>query len=87
VYGLLAGDCHSGGEWVLAYSPTSSAATSRNCPVTLTSLDQRVVTVATNDVTGAQTVVAVGAGSTSIDVSVNGVSRLVVPVTVTGIGN
>jgi hypothetical protein len=78
VYGFLAG------EWVLAYSPTSSAATSRNCPITLTSLDHTVATIATNDVTGAQTVVAAGAGSTSITVSVHGSPRLVVPVTVTG---
>jgi len=79
VYGFLAG------EWVLAYSPTSNATTSRNCPVTLTSLDQTVATIATNDVTGAQTVVAAGPGRTSITVSVHGVSRLVVPVTVTGV--
>ena len=79
VYGFLAG------EWVLAYSPTSSAATSRNCPVTLTSLEQTVATIVTNDVTGAQVVAAAGPGRTSITVSVQGVPRLVVPVTVTGV--
>ena len=78
VYGLL------DGEWVVAYSPTSSDSTSRNCPIALTSFDPSVAAISTNDVTGAQTVVAAGVGATSITVSVRGAGDLVVPVTVTG---
>jgi pimeloyl-ACP methyl ester carboxylesterase len=78
VYGLL------DGEWVVAYSPTSSDSTSRNCPIALTSFDPSVAAISANDVTGAQTVVAAGVGATSITVSVRGAGDLVVPVTVTG---
>ena len=82
VYGLL------NGEWRLAHSPTSSSSTSRNCAVTLDSSSSNVVDFMTNAVTGAQTVVATGAGTATIEVSVQGVAGTVsVPVTVVGIGN
>ena len=76
VYGLL------DGEWVLAYSPTSKDSTSRNCRITLTTSDSSVATISTNEVTGAQSVVAAGAGATSITVTVQGAGKVSVPVTV-----
>jgi hypothetical protein len=77
VYGLL------DGQWVLAHSPTSSAATSRNCPITLESRDPGVATIVTNEVTGAQAVIAAGPGVTTIQVGVKGGGSVDVPVTVT----
>jgi pimeloyl-ACP methyl ester carboxylesterase len=78
VYGLL------GGQWVLAYSPTTKSSTSRNCPITLKSSNTAVASIVTNDVTGAQAVVAAGAGNASITVTVQGAPSLAVPVTVAG---
>jgi hypothetical protein len=82
VYGLL------NNQWLLAYSPTSSASSSRNCAVTLTSSDVAVVDFVTNDVTKSETAVATGVGNATIEVSVQGVAgTLSVPVSVTGVGN
>ena len=62
-----------GTDWVLA-----------SCLVTLESHDDAVATIATNDTTSAQTVVAVGIGVTKISVSVKDRGTLTVPLTVTG---
>ena len=87
VYGLL------GGQWVLAYSPTSvlesTPSINRNCPVTLTSSNPAVVGFVTNSVTGATVPVAKGVGTATISVTVQGFTGTIpsVPVTVTGVGN
>ena len=65
VYGLL------NGEWVLANSPALTSS-SRDCPITLQSSDPSVAAISTNDVTGAQTVAAVGPGNATISISVKG---------------
>jgi hypothetical protein len=84
IYGLL------NGHWVLAYAPTFVFATAppinRNCPVTLTSSNPQVVNFDTNSVTGSSVPVAVGVGTTTIQVTVQGFTGTIppVPVTVTG---
>lgn len=78
VYGLL------NGEWVLAYSPALTSS-SRDCPITFQSSNPSVAAISTNDVTGAQTVVAASPGNATISISVKGFSTpLTVPVSVAG---
>jgi pimeloyl-ACP methyl ester carboxylesterase len=87
VYGL------QNGQWLLAYSPTFLFAAipplSRNCPVTLTSSNPAVVAILTNSETGASVPVAVGVGSATIQVTVQGFAGSIppVPVTVTSVGD
>jgi hypothetical protein len=87
VYGLL------NERWVLAYSPTflfaSVPPVNRNCPVTLTSSNPAVVDFVTNSETGAVVPFAVGVGSATIQVTVQGFAGSIppVPVTVTSVGN
>jgi hypothetical protein len=66
-------------SWELAYSMSK-----RDC-VTLESHDRAVATITRNEVTGAEVVVPVGSGVTTISVGVKGNGSLTVPLTVTGL--
>ena len=77
------------GQWILAYAPSASFIPgTQNCPLTFTSSDPAIVTFMVNTVTGAQTVVATGVGTATIEVTVQGFGGSVsVPVTVQGVGD
>jgi pimeloyl-ACP methyl ester carboxylesterase len=74
IYGLLE-TTPGAPEWTLAYN-------GGKCPVTFESHDPAVAVIATNEFTGAQTVVPVGPGVTTISVAVEGNGVVTVPLTV-----